>query len=220
MRLLTLLTLLALSAPAMAQESATPEAADTDEAADAGEAADTDDTDASDEDTDETAEEEPGLTPTRNAIFVHPWALSKRGIALSYERGWPERGLSVIGRVSFERRARADFRSNAFGLSVGGRWYAIGAGPFTDYEGDALVGLFLGARAGVRFTFLKSEERGQVGTATRTTLEGNLGYRFTLVGKVETTLLIAIGFQTDWIENLAPQLRPTAAVGFTMGAMF
>lgn len=213
MRLLTLLTLLTLTAPAVAQEDAA-EAAETDEPTNAG------DTEANGEDGDDDEAAEPGLTPTRNALFVHPWALSKRGIALSYERGWPTRGLSVIGRVSFERRARADFRSSAFGLSIGGRWYAIGAGPFTDYEGDALVGLFLGARAGVRWAFLKSEERGQVGTATRTTLEGNLGYRFTLIGKVETTLLIAIGFHTDWIANLAPQLRPSAAVGFTMGAMF
>ncbi len=195
----TTLVLLALAAtPVMAQDGGEAEAGN---------------------DTEEEAEA-PRLTPTRNAIFVHPWALSKRGIAISYERGWPARGLSVIGRVSFERRARADFRSSAFGLSVGGRWYAIGAGPFTDYEGDALVGLFLGARAGLRWTFLTSEERGQVGTATRTTLEGSLGYRFTLVGRVESTLLIAIGFHTDFIEDLAPQFRPSAAVGFTLGAMF
>jgi hypothetical protein len=196
----TLLALLALASPAAAQDAEADET-ETDEA-------EADDAEA------------PGMTPTRNAIFVHPWALSKRGIALSYERGWPASGLSVIGRASFERRAREDFRSSAFGLSVGGRWYAIGAGPFTDYEGDALVGLFLGARAGLRWTFLKSEARGQVGTATRTTLEGSLGYRFTLIGRVECTLLIAIGFHTDFIEDLAPQLRPTAALGFTLGAMF
>jgi len=37
---------------------------------------------------------------------------------------------------------------------------------------------------------------------------------------VECTLLIAIGFHTDWIPELAPQLRPSAALGFTLGAMF
>jgi len=198
--------LFALSAPALAQDGADDEPE--------GSAA------TGAEEQIEEEEETEGLTPTRNALFVHPWALSKRGIVISYERGWPSRGLSIIGRASFERRARADFRSSAFGLSIGGRWYAIGAGPFTDYEGDALVGLFLGARVGVRWAFLRSEERGQIGTATRTTLEGSLGYRFTLVGKVECTLLIAIGFQTDWMPDLAPQLRPSAAVGFTLGWLF
>ncbi len=205
---------LAWSASALAQEGDVSEPEPTESTESPSAPDDADEPEAEDE----AAED--GRTPTLNAIFLHPWALSKRGVAASYERGWPARGLSVIGRVSFERRARADFRSSAFGLSVGGRWYAIGAGPFTDYEGDALVGLFLGARAGVRWTFLRSDERGQVGTATRTTLEGSLGYRFTLVGRVECTLLIAIGFHTDWIPNLAPQLRPSAALGFTLGAMF
>jgi len=167
----------------------------------------------------EGAEDE-ASDPTANALYLYPYALLKRGVVLGYERAFGSFPITLTTRFSLDARAREDFRSTAFGVGVGARWYALGKGPFSDWSGDAPVGLFLGARASLRFSFLRTREGDQVGRATRATAALQLGVRFVGWGVLEVTPYVEGSFHTDFVGHLAPQLRPTGSFGWTLGALF
>lgn len=157
--------------------------------------------------------------PPLNAVFVHPYSFFRRALVASYERGVPLLGVSGIVRLSFGRRARADYRSTSFGIGAGWRWYFVGEGAFTDFSWDALVGPFLGGRTSFRWTWLRANGS-RVGRAVRMTLEGSVGWRFVVAGHLEISPYAAFGLHTDFIEGLARQLRPSGSFGLTTGAVF
>jgi len=157
----------------------------------------------------------------RNVAFVLPISLVRRGVSGGFERALGDARLALILRGMMAFPAGGDLRSVEFGASVEARFYVLGRGAFTRWDAPANVGLYLGARAGLMVTRLSDRRDGRVlGYGTRVIGEGTLGYRFTIVGRLEFTPFVGAMFYRDRVQGFASRLRPTPSFGFSSGVMF
>jgi hypothetical protein len=162
-----------------------------------------------------------GRARTRNGLIVYPFAFLRRGFAFAYERAFLDTGLAVLGRLAYDRQAGADFRSNAIGLGLEGRWYFLGRGPFTKYADRAPVGPYFGLRFQWMGTRLKTaEDNRRIGTAHRYTTDLTFGLRMVIAGIIDLTPYVSAAVNTDAIQGLARIARFTAGFGVAIGVLF
>jgi hypothetical protein len=169
------------------------------------------------EDVEEVA---PRAEVTRNAVLAYPFAFLRRGFAFAYERAFPAYGLSVLGRLAFDRQAGGDYRSNGFGLGIEGRWYFLRRGPFTKYVGPAALGPYFGLRAAWMDTRLRDDQRRFVGSAHRTTWELAFGFRMVIASWVALTPFVAAAINQDFLDRVPSDARVTFGFGLSVGVLF
>jgi hypothetical protein len=157
---------------------------------------------------------------TRNAVLAYPAAFFRRGFAFAYERAFPEARLSVLTRLAYDRQAGGDFRSNALGLSVEGRWYFLGRGPFTRYAGRAPLGPYLGLRFGWMDTRLRDANQDFIGDAHRISWELGFGFRMVIASWVDLTPFVVGAVHQDVLAGVATKGRPTTGFGLALGVLF
>ncbi len=151
--------------------------------------------------------------PVRDEVIAtQPMALAARGVSVSYERRIAER-LSAVGLGGVRAAALEDYGS--WTATVGGelRAWLRGSTP--------MRGPFLALHASAGHTRVSDDVMGDLGGSTALSQRLDLGWRFTLRGRVAIAPTIGLGLREDLDSTgqLATTVRGQLAFGLELGWM-
>lgn len=159
----------------------------------------------------------------RNAISVPLVALFNSGLAVEYERFFAPPHFSLVTGAGFRTSGgrTLDVLEASFGLE--GRLWIWGKGPFSRFDGRAMVGPYLGLRFDYGATRVWTEGGRGLGSAVRFGESLNFGVRLTAARHVHVTPSLGFGVRTeiDPSGRLAPLTSFEALrMGLAVGALF
>ncbi len=151
--------------------------------------------------------------PTRDEVIAtQPLALVARGVALSYERRIAPR-VSAVALGGLRSAALEDYSS--WTVTAGGelRVWLRAATP--------MRGPFLALHASAAHTRLSDDAMGYVGGSTALSQRVDVGWRFTIRGRVAIAPTLGLGVREDLDSTgrLATTARGQVAIGLEVGWM-
>lgn len=157
----------------------------------------------------EPARAEPVRT---EVIATQPLALVARGVSLSYERRIAER-LSAVGLGGLRAAALEDYGS--WTVTVGGELRAWLR------RSTPMRGPFVALHASAGHTRLSDDVMGDVGGSTALSQRLDVGWRFTIRGRLAIAPTIGLGLREDLDSTgrLATTVRGQGAIGLEVGWM-
>lgn len=159
----------------------------------------------------------------RNALTVPLVALFNSGFALEYERFFAPPHFSLVTAAGLRSSGgrTLDVLEASFGLE--GRLWIWGKGPFSRYDGRAMVGPYLGLRFDYGASRVWTESGRGLGSAVRFGEALTFGVRLTVARHVHVTPSVGFGVRTeiDPSGRLAPLTSFEALrMGLAVGALF
>ncbi|MEZ4226211.1 MAG: hypothetical protein R3B13_35015 [Polyangiaceae bacterium] len=162
---------------------------------------------------------EPG---PRNALSIHPFALSSHGVAIQYERYLVPRHWSLALGLGFRSSSRGNYSSWVTSVGIEPRYWLLGNERSERLGSDAMVGPFASLRVDSSWMSMTDTHRDRwVGGNVGVSVVGGLGWRFSL-GHFELTPSFGLGSRTDFDPRgrLAPWTRAVMRLDWTVGVMF
>jgi hypothetical protein len=150
--------------------------------------------------------------PAAEVIASQPLALVARGVAVSYERRIAPR-VSAVGLGGLRAAALEDY----------GSWTVTAGGELRVWlrATTPMRGPFLGLHASAAHTRLSDDVMGDLGGSTALSQRLDVGWRFTIRGRVAIAPAVGLGVRedVDSTGRLATTARGQLAIGLEVGWM-
>ncbi len=150
--------------------------------------------------------------PAAEVIATQPLALVARGVAVSYERRIAPR-VSAVGLGGLRAAALEDY----------GSWTVTAGGELRVWvrEATPMRGPFVAFHASAAHTRVSDDVMGDLGGSTALSQRLDVGWRFTIRGRVAIAPTVGLGVREDLDSTgrLATTARGQVAIGLEVGWM-